>query len=141
MGVFVRRAEEERPAHRRHLASVSLQSKGDSEDDGSEDSNRAAAEVPPFAVPKEAPPLRAVPPNLDLEFSTAQESEDEGNVEEVNVVVDSPRRSSLPRGAPTSGKEAEVPSEKTAEASSSPEKSTSSSGEKKWRRRLQQFVG
>ena len=71
-------------------------------------------------------PLRAVHPGLDLEFSTAQEGEDEGDVEEVNVVVYSPRRSSLPRGAPTSGKEAEVPSGKDAEASPSPKKSTSS---------------
>ena len=29
-----------------------LQSKGDSEDDGSEDSNPAAAEAPPFSTPK-----------------------------------------------------------------------------------------
>ena len=46
-------------------------------------------------------------------------------------MVDSPRRSSLPRGAATSGKEAEVPSEKPAEALSSPGKSTSSSGAKR----------
>ena len=39
-----------------------------------------------------AVPLRAVRPALDLEFSTAQESEDEGHVEEVNIVADSPRR-------------------------------------------------
>jgi len=108
-----------------------LQSKGESEDGGSEDSNRPPTKATPLGIPQVAVPLRAVHPGLDLEFSTAQESEDEGNVEEVNVVVDSPRRSSLPRGAPTSGKEAEVPSEKTAEASSSPEKSTSSSGAKK----------
>ena len=108
-----------------------LQSKGESEDGGSEDSNRPPTEATPFGIPQVAVPLRAVHPGLDLEFSTAQESEGEGNVEEVNVVVDSPRRSSLPRGAPTSGKEAEVPSEKTAEASSSPEKSTSSSGAKR----------
>jgi len=103
-----------------------LQSKGESED-----SSRPPTEATPLGIPQVAVPLRAVHSGLDLEFSTAQESEDEGNVEEVNVVVDSPRRSSLPRGAPTSGKEAEVPSEKTAEASSSPEKSTSSSGAKK----------
>ena len=75
--------------------------------------------------------LRAVHPGLDLEFSTAQEREDEGDVEEVNIVVDSPRRSSLPRGAPTSGKETEVPSGKNAEASPSAEKSASSSGTKR----------
>ena len=75
--------------------------------------------------------LRAVHPGLDLEFSTAQESEDEGDVEVVNVMVDSPHRSSPPRGAATSGKEAEVPSEKPAEALSSPGKSTSSSGAKR----------
>ena len=45
-------------------------------------------------------------------------------------MVDSPRRSSLPRGAPTSGKEAEVPSGKDAEASPSAEKSASSPGTK-----------
>ena len=71
-----------------------LQSKGDSEDDGSEDSNHEDAQAPPFAVPKEAPPLRAVPPNLDLEFSTAHKSNDEEGDEEVNIVIDSPRRSS-----------------------------------------------
>ena len=49
----------------------------------------------------------------------------------VNVVVDSPRRLSPPRGAATSSKEAEVPSEKPAEALSSPGKSTSSSGAKR----------
>ena len=42
-----------------------------------------------------------------------------------------PRRSSLPRGAATSGKEAKVPFEKPVEALSSPGKSTSSSGMKR----------
>jgi len=107
-----------------------LRSKGESEDGGSEDSNRPPTEATPFGIPQVAVPLRAVHPGLDLEFSTALESEDEGDVEEVNVVVDSPRRSSLPRGAPTSGKEAEVPSGKDAEASPSAEKSASSSGTK-----------
>ena len=73
-----------------------LQSKRDSKDDGSEDSNREAVEAPPFAVPKEAPHLRAVPPNLDLEFSTTPESDDEEGDEEVNIIIDSPRRSSAP---------------------------------------------
>ena len=73
-----------------------LQSKGGSEDDGSEDNNPVAAEVPPFSAPKEAPPLRAVPLNLDLEFSTAPESDDEEGNEEVNIVIDSPRCSSAP---------------------------------------------
>ena len=105
-----------------------LQSKGESEDGGSEDSNRPPTEATPFGIPQVAVPLRTVHPGLDLEFSTAQESEDEGNVEEVNVVVDSSRRSSLPHRDPTSGKEAEVPSGKDAKASPSAEKSTSSSG-------------
>ena len=67
-----------------------LQSKGGSEDDGSEDNNPVAAEVPPFSAPKEAPPLRAVPLNLDLEFSTAPESDDEEGDEEVSIIIDSP---------------------------------------------------
>ena len=73
-----------------------LQSKGDSEDDGSEDSNPAAAEAPPFSAPKEAPPLRVVPPNLDFEFSTTPTSDDEEGDKEVNIIIDSPRRSSAP---------------------------------------------
>jgi len=113
-----------------------LRSKGESEDGGSEDSNRPPTAATSFGIPQGAVPLRAVHPGLDLEFSTALESEDEGDVKEVNVVVDSPRRLSLPRGAPTSSKEAEVPFEenaeaspsagKNAEASPSAEKSTSS---------------
>ena len=67
-----------------------LQSKGESEDGGSDDSNRPPAEATPLGVPQLAVPLRVVHPGLDLEFSTAQESEDEGNVEVVNIVVDSP---------------------------------------------------
>ena len=67
-----------------------LQSKGESEDGGSEDNNRPPTEATPFGIPQMAVPLRAVHPGLDLEFSTTLESEDEGNVEEVNVVVDSP---------------------------------------------------
>ena len=108
-----------------------LQSKGDPEYDGSEDINRPPTEAMPLGIPQLAVPLWAVHPGLDLEFSTAQESEDEGNVGEVNVVADSPRRSSPPRGAPTSGKEAEVSSGKNAEASSSSRKSSSSSDTKK----------
>ena len=76
-----------------------LQSKGDSEDGGSQNNNRPAVEEPPFAAPKEATPLKAVPPSLDLEFSTAVESDDEVGDEEVNIVVDSPRRSPAPREA------------------------------------------
>ena len=38
-----------------------LQSKGESEDDGSEDSNHPAAEAPPFVAPSKAAPLKAVP--------------------------------------------------------------------------------
>ena len=37
--------------------------------------------------------MRAVPLNLDLEFSTAPESDDKEGDEEVNIVVDSPCRS------------------------------------------------
>ena len=104
-----------------------LRSKGESEDGGSEDNNRPPTEATPFGIPQVAVPLRAVHPGLDLEFSTALESKDEGDVEEVNVIVDSPRCSSLPCGAPTSGKEAEVPSRENAKASPSAEKSASSS--------------
>jgi hypothetical protein len=84
-----------------------LQSKGDSEDGGSESSNRPSAEEPPFATPKEATPLKAVHPNLDLEFSTAVESDDEVGDDEVNIVVDSPRRSLAPCEASASGKDDE----------------------------------
>ena len=69
-----------------------LRSKGESEDGGSADSNRPPPEAAPLDIPQVAVPLRAVRPALDLEFSTAQESEDEGHVEEVNIVADSPRR-------------------------------------------------
>ena len=84
-----------------------LQSKGDSEDGGSESSNRPAVEEPPFAAPKEATPLKAVPLSLDLEFSTAVESDDEVRDEEVNIVIDSPHRLSAPRESSASGKDAE----------------------------------
>ena len=70
----------------------SLQSKGESEDGGSADSNRPPPEATPLDIPQVAVPLRAVRPALDLEFSTAQESEDEGHVEEVNIVADSLKR-------------------------------------------------
>ena len=69
-----------------------LRSKGESEDGGSADNNRPPPEATPLDIPQVAVPLRAVRPALDLEFSTAQESEDEGHVEEVNIVADSPRR-------------------------------------------------
>jgi len=78
-----------------------------------------------------AVPLRAVRPALDLEFSTAQESEDEGHVEEVNIGADSPRRSSSPRAAPITGQEAEVSFGKKGEAASSSRKTASSSDVKK----------
>jgi len=64
-------------------------------------------------------PLRAVCPALDLEFSTAQESEDEGHVQEVNIVADSPRHLSPPHAAPTTGDGAEVSSGRKGEAASS----------------------
>ena len=67
-----------------------LRSKGESEDGGSADSNRPPPEATPLDIPQVAVPLRAVHPALDLEFSTAQESEDEGHVEEVNIMADSP---------------------------------------------------
>jgi len=80
-----------------------------------------------FGVPKMVVPLKAVRPSLDLEFSTAVESEDESGDEEVNVDADSPHRPPPPHGAPTSGKEAEALSGKDAEAPASPEKVASSS--------------
>jgi len=69
-----------------------LRSKGESEDGGSADSNRPPPEATPLDIPQVAVPLRAVRPALDLEFSTAQESDDEGHVEEVNIMANSPRR-------------------------------------------------
>ena len=83
-----------------------LQSKVESEDDGSKDSNHPAAEAPPFVAPSKAAPLKAVPPCLDLEFSIALESDDKEGDEEVNIVVDSPRRSPAPREVYASGKDA-----------------------------------
>jgi len=76
-----------------------LWSKGESEDGGSEDSKRPPTEATPFGVPQLAVPLRAVHPGLDLEFSTALESEDDGDGEEVNVVDVSPA-SRLSRAEP-----------------------------------------
>ena len=49
-----------------------LQSKGESKDGGSEDSNLPPTEAMPLGIPQVAVPLRAVHPGLDLEFSTAQ---------------------------------------------------------------------
>jgi len=77
-----------------------LRSKGESEDGGSADSNRPPPEATPLDIPQVAVPLRAVRPALDLEFSTAQESDDEGHVEEVNIVADSPRHLSPPLAQP-----------------------------------------
>ena len=108
-----------------------LRSKGESEDGGSADSNRPPPEATPLDIPQVAVPLRAVRPALDLEFSTTQESEDEGHVEEVNIVADSPRRSSSPRAAPITGQEAEVSFGKKGEAASSSRKTASSSDVKK----------
>ena len=48
-----------------------------------------------------------VPLCLELEFSTAPESDDEEGDEEVNIVIDSPRRSSAPPQVSASGKDAE----------------------------------
>ena len=48
-----------------------LQSKGESEDGGSADSNRPPPEATPLDIPQVAVPPRAVRPALDLEFSTA----------------------------------------------------------------------
>ena len=84
-----------------------LQCKGDSEDGGSESSNHPAVEEPPFAAPKEATPLKAVPTSLDLEFSTTVESDDKVGDEEVNIIVDSPRHSPAPCEASAYGKDAE----------------------------------
>ena len=75
-------------------------------------------------------PWKAAPACLDLEFSTAVESEDESGDEKVNVDAESPRRPPPPRRAPTSGKEAEVLSSKDAEAPASPKKVASSFGTK-----------
>jgi len=85
----------------------------------------------PFGVPKMAAPLKAVHPSLDLEFSTALESEDEGGGEDVNVKVDSLHRSSPRREAPTSSKEPKAPFGKDAEAPPSHVTVVSSSGTKR----------
>ena len=85
----------------------------------------------PLDVPQVVVPLRAIRPTLDLEFSTAQESEDEGHVEEVNIMADSPRRSSSPRAAPITGQEAEVSFGEKGEVASSSRRTASSSDVKK----------
>jgi hypothetical protein len=54
-----------------------LRSKGDFEDGLSGYSNRPSAEAPPFTAEKVSP-LKDFPLSLDLEFSTALESDDEG---------------------------------------------------------------
>ena len=66
-----------------------LRSKGGSEDGRSEDSNRPSAEEPPPA-PEKVKLLKTVPPCLDLEFSTAQESDDDGGDKEVQIEIDFP---------------------------------------------------
>ena len=68
-----------------------LQSKGEFEDAGSEDSNRPSAEAPPPA-PKKVMPLKVALACLDLEFSTGVESDDEGGKEEVQIKIDRPAR-------------------------------------------------
>ena len=66
--------------------------------------------------------MRAVPLNLDLEFSTAPESDDEEGDVEVNIVIDSPRRSSAPPQVSASGKDAEkFPEQNTASTSGTKE--------------------
>ena len=63
------------------------QSKGDSEDAASEDSNCPSGGATPPG-PKNVMPLKAAPACLDLEFSTAVESGEEGGVE-VQIEIDS----------------------------------------------------
>ena len=64
-----------------------LQSRGDSEDAASEDSNFSSGGATPTA-PKNVMPWKAAPACLDLEFSTAVESGEEGGVE-VQIEIDS----------------------------------------------------
>ena len=59
-----------------------------------------------------------VPPNLDLDFSTALESDDEEGDEEVNIVIDSPHRSSAPPQVSASGKDAKKLTEQNTASSS-----------------------
>jgi hypothetical protein len=66
-----------------------LHSKGESEDAMSEDSHCPSGEATPPA-PKKVVPVNVAPACLDLEFSTAIESSDEGGEEEVRVKIDSP---------------------------------------------------
>jgi len=87
-----------------------LRSKGDSEDGMSGDSNRPSAEAPPFAVEKVSP-LKVVPPSLDLEFSTAQESDDDGGGDEVQIEVVSSHRSPAAREADALGHDTKAPSQ------------------------------
>jgi len=109
-GVFVGGTEDEKSDSGRHLT-VSTAKQGDSEDDLSEDSNHPSAEAPPFAAEK-VPPLRAVPPNLDLEFSTAQESDDDDGLgDEDQIEFDSPRRSPAARETDTLGHDTKAPSQ------------------------------
>ena len=59
------------------------------------------------------------PACLDLEFSTAIESHDEGGEEEVQIEIDSPPRSPTTREVPASGQDAKVPSARDMASSSS----------------------
>jgi hypothetical protein len=66
------------------------------------------------------PPLRAVPPNLDLEFSTAQESDDDdGHSNEDQIEVDSPRRSPAARETDMLGHDTKAPSQHDTSSSGS----------------------
>ena len=66
------------------------------------------------------PPLRAVPPNLDLEFSTAQESDDDdGRGDEDQIEVDSPRRYPAARETDTLGHDTKAPSQHDTSSSGS----------------------
>ena len=96
-----------------------LRSRGDSEDDLSEDSNHPFAEAPPFAAEK-VPPLKVVPPSLDLEFSTAQESDDDdGRGDEDQIEVDSPCRSPAARETDTLGHDTKAASQHDTSSSDS----------------------
>jgi len=73
-------------------------------------------------------PLKVVPPSLDLEFSTALESDDEGGDEEVQIEVDKPRRSPATCEAPAFGQDAKAPSAWDTASSSSEDEGNSGEG-------------
>jgi len=88
-----------------------LRSKGHSEDDLSEYNNHPSAEASPFTAEK-VPPLKVVPPSLNLKFSTAQESDDDdGRGDEDQIEVDSSRRSPAARETDTLGHDTKAPSQ------------------------------